>query len=339
MYRSCVRWWSAWRCFSGVPDDVDPVVVAKQCLGLIVIASLGAAILTPEWALEPNYRGLIPGFDVRLWGVTPQANALGSVACALFVLEVAEPAKKWWLAVCILAVAACGLVMSQSKTWIGAALLGASTIAVWRLVRSVRERVGREARHKKPMAVALMAALCGALLVVGALTVFSYPNLLGSLTGRLNEQAVGDLQTATGRTTIWSIAVQAGLESPVVGQGPNFWHDKIELRQGLTGATHAHNLMLQAFSCAGFVGVATLLIFLYFLFKDSIRAASITRGGSIGMLLIFLMRSIFEVPIQPNAILGAETVALMAYIFYVMDRGAGQVVVSRATVPIRLRAA
>jgi hypothetical protein len=34
-----------------------------------------------------------------------------------------------------------------------------------------------------------------------------------------------------------------------------------------------------------------------------------------------LVRSIFEVPIQPNAVIGAETVALMAYIFYVMDRG------------------
>jgi exopolysaccharide production protein ExoQ len=320
-------------------SSIDPVVVAKQCLGLIVVASLGAAILTPEYAVEPNYVGLIPGFDVRLWGVMAHANSLGSIACALLVLEAAEPAGRRWLGVCVLATAACALIMSQSKTAVGAALVGASTIGVWRLVRSVRQRVGRGAPHKEPIAVALMAVLSGSLLVVGALVVFLYPSMLASITRHLDDRAVGELTTATGRTRIWSIAVQRWLESPIFGQGANFWQEKIELRLGLTGATNAHNLLLQAFSCAGVVGVATLLIFLYFLFRYSMRAASRTRGGSVGVMAMFVVRSIFEVPIQPNDILGAETIVVMAYIFYVMNRGVGPIAEGRATAPARMRAA
>jgi hypothetical protein len=40
------------------------------------------------------------------------------------------------------------------------------------------------------------------------------------------------------------------------------------------------------------------------------------------MMAMFLVRSISEASIQPNFILGAETLAVMTYIFYTMNHGA-----------------
>jgi exopolysaccharide production protein ExoQ len=302
-------------------SSVDPVVVAKQCLGLIVIASLGAAILAPEFAFQRNYHGLLSGFRWRLWGVT-QANTLGAVACALLVLEAAEPSARRWLRLSVWAAAGFALVSSQAKTSLFAGLVGLSAICVWRSLGIVRQRTGSGGMTRGSLAVALAVVLGTSVAVAGVWVLFSDPAMLDPFAQQLDTRGVDDLPTATGRTRIWAVAVQGGLESPLFGQGADFWNEQLRLRLGLSGATHAHNLLLQAFSCAGFVGLTTLLIFLYFLLKYSIRASQITRGGTIGLMGMFMVRSIFEVPIQLNSILGAEFVVTMAYVFYAMDRGA-----------------
>jgi O-antigen ligase len=90
----------------------------------------------------------------------------------------------------------------------------------------------------------------------------------------------------------------------------------------LAAAATAHNLFLQIFSRSGFVGLVALLVFLYFLIRYSIYAAKPTRGGSIALLAVFLMRSAFEANIQLNTLLSAEFFAMMAHFTYVIDRGA-----------------
>jgi hypothetical protein len=91
---------------------------------------------------------------------------------------------------------------------------------------------------------------------------------------------------------------------------------------GLNGAVHAHNLYLQAFSRAGFVGLASLLLLLAYIIRYSFRAAKVTGGGSLALLAMFLVRSITEVPLQPNGILGGEFFAFMALLVYSFDRAA-----------------
>ena len=51
--------------------------------------------------LELNPQGLIPGFDLRLWGAMPHANALGGLALFYLIVERLVPWKNntlRWLA-------------------------------------------------------------------------------------------------------------------------------------------------------------------------------------------------------------------------------------------------
>jgi exopolysaccharide production protein ExoQ len=304
-------------------SSTDPVIVMKQCLALIVFASLGAAMLAPQLSMQPSYEGLIPGFNVRLWGLTVGANALGSVAGMLLVLEAAEPSERKWLRNLILAAAAVALIMTQSKTSILGAALGLSIILVWRLVTAIpKTRHHNYSNEQRQTTVGLISAFLVIITTTAAWMMFSDSSVLSTLENKLAAPAVGRLTTASGRTWIWEVAIQGGLENLLFGQGADFWSFKNRLRMGLGGAVHAHNLFLQAFSRSGLVGVATLIVFLYYLVRYSVRASKQTRGGSIALMAVFLMRAIFEVPIQPNAVLGAEFFAMAAYFFYVIDKGA-----------------
>ena len=315
-------------------SDTDLVVIAKQSLVLVVFGSLGAAVFAPQLAMQPGYAGLIPGFNVRLWGVTASANTLGSVAAVLLVLEVAEPSKKRWLKSCVLVASALVLILTQSKTSIIAATLGLAIIYVWRLLPGIRSRNPAQGQNGALVAMALIAIISVAAAMIGAWVMFSDTSILAAIEGKLAARAVGDMSTATGRTDIWKLAIQGGLENPLFGQGADFWGLEARLRSGFTGATHAHNLFLQVFSRSGFIGLASLLVFLCFLIQYSLRASKRTRGGSIALMVVFLTRAMFEVPLQPNSILGAEFFATMAFFLYAIDRGAKLIKDIQEPVPV-----
>lgn len=301
---------------------VDPVVVMKRCLSILVFLSLGAAVVAPSFAMEPGYVGLIPGYSFRLWGVTASANTLGSIGAILLVLEAAQPSEKRWIRWSIFFGAAAVLGLTQSKTSIFAGLLGVTIIFTWRSLAKLKQFSVSQSSNHRSIALSMLALGMLAIVLAGALLLFGDASMLASLDGKLNSRAVGDLKTATGRTWIWKVAIEAGMENPLFGQGADFWNLDNRMRLGLSGAVHAHNLYLQVFSRSGFVGLGALLVFLYFLIRYCIRAAKITGGGSIALLVVFLIRSMTEVPIQPNAVLGGEFFAAMALFVYAMDRGA-----------------
>lgn len=300
-------------------SKVDPIAVVKQCLGLIVLTSLGVALLLPQLAVQPSYTGLIPGFNSRLWGLTAGANSLGSVAGTLLVLEAAEPSARRWLSKGIFFTAALALVLTQSKTSILAAFIGLLIIFGWRLVAGVQRKKLDGRNEGLIILVAIFGLSIGA---ISAWIMFFDTNAITLLERSLDPRAVGNLGTATGRTWIWEVAVRGGMENPLFGQGLGFWSLENRLRWGLLGAVHAHNLFLDVFTRSGFVGLIALLIFLYFVFRYSIRAAHYTQAGSVALVAVFLIRATFEVPVQPNSILGAESIAMLAFFFYVIDRGA-----------------
>lgn len=302
-------------------SKIDPIAVVKQCLGLIVLASLGVALLLPQLAVQPSYTGLIPGFNSRLWGLTAGANSLGSVAGTLLVLEAAEPSARRWLSKGIFFTAALALILTQSKTSILAAFTGLLIIFGWRLVAGTQGK-GLHGRNESLTVIILIALFVLLIGTASAWVMFSDTNVLTSLEQSLDPRAVANLGTATGRTWIWEVAVKGGLENPLFGQGLGFWSLENRLRWGLLGAVHAHNLFLDVFTRSGFVGLIALLIFLYFVFRYSIRAAQYTQAGSVALVAVFLVRATFEVPVQPNSILGAESIAMLAFFFYVIDRGA-----------------
>ncbi|HVW64819.1 MAG TPA: O-antigen ligase family protein [Nitrosospira sp.] len=302
-------------------SNIDPAVILKQCLSVLVVGSLIAGVAAPQLAVQPGYIGLIPGFSSRLWGITSHANGLGSVACLLFILEAAEPTKRAWLSRCILLAAAAAMILAQSKTSIVAAFIGFSIIFVWRFLLQAQAK-SEDGRHKENLVIiSALGSLMAFTAIFGAWVIFSETSILDALARRLEGRALDDLSTGAGRTLIWSVAIQGGMENPLFGQGSEFWSLENRLRWGLSGAVHAHNLFLQVFSRSGFVGLATLLLFLYFLSQYAVRASGVTRGASIAILTVFFMRAMSEVPISPNSILGSEFFAMMACFIYLIDRG------------------
>lgn len=306
-------------------SQIDPVIVIKQCLGLITFGSLVFAIFLPELTTQPGYRGLVPGFDIRLWGLTSHANNLGAIACIFLVLEAAEPSSRKWVRNCILAAATVALIMTQSKTSILAAILGLLTIAIWRLVVFIKESNISSVKNNNSIGIFLVTLFVLPPVVLGVWLLFSDLSLTVAVERELNQRAVGDLETASGRDVIWQYAVESGLGSPVFGSGIGFW-EKIRLMPGMHGASHAHNQFLQVFSRSGFVGLIALTILLFLLLRYSLRAAINTRGGSVALMVLFLTRAMFEVPIQPNSILGGEFIALMGLLIYTIDRGAKPII-------------
>jgi O-antigen ligase len=301
-------------------SSIDPAVVLKQCLGVLVVGSLIAGVVAPQLAVQPGYVGLIPGFNSRLWGITSHANGLGSVASALLILEAAEPSKRAWLGRTMLLAASLALILAQSKTSMVAALIGLSVIFIWRLW--ARARLKDKRGDQNWFFMGMLASIMAFAVVFGTWLMFSETSIITSLERKLEVRALGDLSTGAGRTLIWNIAVKGGMENPLFGQGLGFWSLENRLKWGLNGAVHAHNLFLQAFSRSGLVGLITLLIFLYFILCYSARAAKYTQGGSIALAIMFLVRAVSEVPLQPNSILGSEFFAMIAFFLYVIDRGA-----------------
>jgi O-antigen ligase len=149
----------------------------------------------------------------------------------------------------------------------------------------------------------------------------SDPSIFNAIDRRLDSRAIVGISNLSGRTEIWEFAVRRGMESPWFGQGLAMWDLQTRLATGLNGAVHAHNQYLQAFSRAGFVGVITLLGLLAMIVRLVFRATPSTAGGSLALLAMFLVRSITEVPLQPNGILGGEFFAFMALLVYSIDRG------------------
>lgn len=303
-------------------SEVDPALIAKYCLGMLVFASLAAAVVMPKLAFQPGYVGLIPGFSMRLWGVTAHANSLGAVACAYVLLELAVPSRKRWVTLFVLACAGVTLLLTQSKTAILSAFFGALYIMGGRIWRYVSGRGAGYNRSGGLFIATLLGMGCTLLAMIGLWMMFADSHLLHTLERSLNSRAVGDLSSGTGRLWIWQAAINAGMENPLFGQGGGFWSLENRLRLGLSGAVTAHNQYLQVFSLSGFVGLAALFIFLGVLVRYAVRGAKATNGASIAVLVVLLVRSLVEVPIAPNAVLSAEFFATMAYIFFLIDRGA-----------------
>jgi len=302
-------------------SSVDPVEIVRHALAFIVLASLVTAVVWPSFALQPGYRSLIPGFDSRLWGVTPHANSLGSVAGTLLVLQFARPSEHRLWHMVLMGAAALALLMSQSKAAAAGALFALGLLLAWRLW-FVAAPTARGAFTAAAIGrVALLFAGAGLVAVVWYL--LADATAWSRIEAQLDPAAVDKLSTFTGRTAIWAHALERGLDNPFFGQGRSMWNLEARLETGLSAAMHAHNLYLQAFSRSGLVGLISLLVLLFYLIRFAFRAAIPTCGGSLALLALFLARSIFEVPLQPNSVLGAEFFGFLAVLLFSVE-GAAQ---------------
>jgi exopolysaccharide production protein ExoQ len=310
-------------------QESDPIKPFKVATGMVVFTSLILAVIRPEAAIQPGYGGLIPGFNVRLWGTTSHANSLGAVTCGYILLEMAEPVRKRWMHLFLLGLAMMCLVLSQSKTSIGSVIAGGVIIYGTRAWHYFNQK-GRSYNTEGSQILALLLSIaCLLLAIYAAYAIFGEGSVLKSLGNKLDAKAVSGLSDGSGRLSIWSAAIDAGMQNPLFGQGANYWNPETRARLGLSFAIGAHNQYLQIFSLSGLVGLSAFLVFVFYLIRYGIRGGKVSDNATIAMLVVFLIRSMMETPITANAVLASEYLSMTGFIVFIIDRGARRLNTSR----------
>ena len=260
------------------------ISAAKWMLVAFMVSSLVAAVLIPGVALQPGYKGWIPGFSSRLWGVGSNPNSIGPMAIVLALLAVMVPSRNRVLQWTVLALAGVVLLLAQSKTAWAAAAAVAPVVAWYRFGRAP----GGGTR------IGFVLGLIVALLILALGLAFVD---LGRLWNKLAAGQIGsDVSTLTGRLQIWSAAIDAWRENPTFGYGPTAWGPLHRATIGLPFAFSAHNQFLQSLSVAGSLGLISLLVYLGVLGVYCLRAAVATKGVSLALFLMVFLRCFTEAP-------------------------------------------
>jgi len=246
-------------------------------LAIVIIASLGAVLLFPEWTvMGPPHPGA--------WqGVLYHKNALGrtSILALLVFWILAQdrrgPEKVVWLVLELAALVA--LVGSRSMTAILIALI---LTASWLLLRGTAL-----------LPQLLRPALLSLGLAAAFLALFILPDYLEDILG-----LVGKDLTLTGRVPLWNSLIPLALERPLLGYGYGaFWSatgPSAPVMVLFPWALQAHNGYLDLWLEIGLIGVliasALLLITLVRTGQKVLQA----RDASIwGFALLFAILLVF----------------------------------------------
>lgn len=267
--------------------------VAKAAVLGLMLASLAAMFIKPDFVMLRPAGSVIPGIDFRLFGLSPHANALGPVALIGLLLELYSPSA--WRVVRAVQLVAClaVLVLAQSKTaWVAAVLIMVLVAVPLGLMpaaamRHPERRFGR--------AVFTLLACIGPIVVacIGLAIIDSFGNL---------DRAV-QVDTLTGRTMIWSITLQAWQENLLFGYGREIWGAERMMQLGLLHVGQAHNQFVQTLGEAGLVGLVLLLTFLLTLLYASLRCFVASRGITFALLIVVLARCVTEAPLRSDGVL------------------------------------
>lgn len=288
----------------------NTVRTVRNVLLALCAASLFMALVLPDQVLQTGHKGLIPGFNVRLWGAAAHANALGGLALVYLLVERLAPWKNHglrWLAWGLVFVT---LVLTQSKTnWmIGLALAGMLfTREIWRALGS---GIGDPNRRQR-VVVTLVLLLAGGLVSLAALLVVG-PDLLLARVEQSFEMA--GATTLTGRDVIWTLALKEWHANPLFGYGPTIWDEEYRRAVGVAYAYHGHNQYLNTLARAGLFGMGGLVLMLIAYFYYAVRYFTATQGVLLAVMAMILVRGFTENPMAVWGVFSQETLTNLAIV-------------------------
>jgi O-antigen ligase len=289
----------------------DTVRFAKVALLCMMLLSLVVAVVKPQLALQPNYKGWVPGLSVRLWGVGSNPNSIAPLALLLLLVESMLPTKRFWLRWLTILSALVVFLLAQSKT-VWAAGIVAFAVVFWH--RNYRLLNGRLAPG------VLVAILAGLSLTTISLFFVDSDALWHKIAVT---QAGSDISTLTGRAQIWSAAIDMWKDNPLFGYGPTAWDPAHRRAIGIPFAFSAHNQFLHSMSAAGTIGGVTLLSYLFVLGFCAYRSATATRGISLALFATILFRCMSETPLESETILNGDFLThLVLFLMALRSQGA-----------------
>lgn len=275
------------------PEQV--AIQAKHVLLVLMVGSLILGALFPHRFAETSYVGLIPGFHIRLHGLASHANSLAPLALLYLLLAFWVRGRNPWHGLGVVS-AVLVLILTQSKTVWGAGLLMLFAITIVRLNR----QFGQEMRVAK-IGWATMVSLgvfFSASLLLPWLFTDSAAGLFNPLTSDSN------VTSLTGRTDIWQTTIDTWKNNPWFGYGPKLWDLEFRLSHGAAlAAWHAHNQYIHALGESGIVGLLAMVIYTVAFIHYGFKFADRTRGVSLALLLLILIRTITEIPLRFSVLL------------------------------------
>lgn len=257
----------------------------KAVLLLYAYGSLLAVLVAPRWALERSYvEGLIPGLDVRLYGLGAHPNTLATLLLTYLLIDWLTPFKTRWGRVHQVVVLL-GLVLAQSKTiWV--------LLILAYLIRMIYASLSLP-----PLQRYSALTLSGAALGAGILYLAIGPAWLDSADNLLPGS---QLATLNGRTLIWQYTLDIWERNPWFGYGPDLWNAEMRLQYAyVTGwiFAHAHNQVVQTLGESGVVGAAGLFLYVAVFLVYGVRYAQATGVVAASLVVVILLRGITEIPL------------------------------------------
>lgn len=258
----------------------------KKAAFVYVGGSLLAALVVPGWAWEiPYTQGYLPGFEVRLHGVTVHAGQTAPLAWLLFALEVALPSRRRLVRILLLGAALLVLFLIQSKT-------------MWALTALVLGLIPIIGLWNKPTLARLMgvwgAALLGWVMLFAILMADTevWEPLLEVFYVRSQ-----DLFSLTGRTEIWLVVLEVVRENPWFGYGPHLWDPEMTLTyaswMGWVPA-QSHNQYIQVLGEGGIIGLVGLLLYGFVSLGYAWKARAVASGLPFALMVAWFLRGFTE---------------------------------------------
>lgn len=293
---------AAWAARREPPEAI--IKVAKAALYALMIGSLLAALIVPSIAVQPNYQGLIPGLNIRLWGLGSNPNSIGPLALLTLLMAYLQPTPKLWRRTLLILAAGTVFVLAQSKT-VWTALLIILVILGW-----YRWASGERKQASLALLLALLAAGIALLVMLMFLDVgAAWDRFAGSKLG-------ANVTTVSGRTGIWEVAIREWLRNPLFGYGPEIWGARFRMEIGMPYAFSAHNQFLQTLSVSGAFGLLALLAYLRYAIPAAVRMAPATKGVSLALFSLILFRCLSEAPLAMTGLIDGD--ALTHFMFFVI---------------------
>ena len=280
------------------------IQVAKLAVLALMVASLVGIIIKPDFVLHRPERGLIPGVDFRLFGLTPHANALGPIALIGLILELHSPSVLRSMRTVHLLATSAVFILAQSKTaWVACAMV----------VILVAVPLGFTPNHEpSKRATQFSRAVFTLLMCIGLIIAVSVALAAVDVFGYIERTAQVD--TLTGRAQIWDITLQAWRENLLFGYGREIWGTERMLKLRLFHVGQAHNQFVQTLGEAGLVGLFLMIAFLLILVHSSLSRFVPSRGITFALLVVVLARSVTEAPLRLDGVLSWPTFTLILLI-------------------------
>jgi len=309
---------------------VDAVIWS---LATLMIASLVVYPFLPQsTASTAGLDQRIPFVDSRFWGLGAGPNSIGPLAALQLLLQLHQRRHRTFLGTVAHIIAAAAalivLVWSQSQTAWAAAIV----VLPWLAIRS-RLASRMSATSIRPQHVVFgIVVLLFAVGFIGSelIRIGAWDTLADQLPGRHarvwqsgaidTATSVGD-EMMTGRGRIWAVALDVWRDHPWLGFGGQAWQADFREFYGLPYGVHAHNQLLQAMSVSGLLGLAIFVVYLMTLGWFAWKTSAVSRGLTLALFGLIVVRMVTEVPLDNSALSSAETATHLLLLYLLLAYG------------------